>query len=64
MLNPDGVIIGNSRATLLGVDMNRQFLNNEDQDPKLNPVPTAIKELIGSLVREEKDKIVAFMDLH
>lgn len=25
MANPDGVIIGNTRTTLIGKDMNRQF---------------------------------------
>ncbi len=46
MLNPDGVIIGNTRTTLLGTDMNRQYNESEDMDPRLNPIPIAIKELI------------------
>lgn len=46
MLNPDGVIIGNTRTTLIGTDMNRQFQGQEGVDPKLNPVPNAVKEII------------------
>jgi hypothetical protein len=64
MLNPDGVIIGNTRTTLIGTDMNRQFLDDQEGDPKLNPVPIAVKDLIQSLIKEDKEKIVAFMDLH
>jgi hypothetical protein len=30
MLNPDGVVAGNYRSTLLGLDMNRQYKNNLD----------------------------------
>ena len=47
MCNPDGVIIGNYRTTLLGRDMNRCYaVPDEEEDVRLNPVPTAIKELI------------------
>lgn len=65
MCNPDGVIIGNTRTTLLGKDMNRQYSNEETEDePKLNPVPNAIKNMLDELVRQGKDKILAFWDLH
>ena len=64
MLNPDGVIVGNTRTTLLGTDMNRQYNESEEMDPRLNPVPIAIKELIQQLQKEDKDKILAFLDLH
>jgi hypothetical protein len=30
MCNPDGVIIGNHRTTLIGRDMNRQYSNNNN----------------------------------
>lgn len=64
MLNPDGVIIGNTRTTLIGSDMNRQFNENDEDNPRLNSVPIAIKELITRLVKEDKNKILAFLDLH
>lgn len=64
MCNPDGVIIGNTRATLLGKDMNRQYQPIEDEDPKLNPIPTAIREVLQQLIKDGKDKILAFWDLH
>lgn len=64
MLNPDGVIIGNTRTTLVGTDMNRQFGEDPDLDPKLNPVPIAVKQLIQGLIKGDREKIVAFIDLH
>ena len=64
MINPDGVIIGNTRATLIGKDMNRQYQPNDDEDPKLNPIPVAINELLTNLTREERDKILSFWDIH
>mmetsp|Transcript_35080 Transcript_35080/g.34102 ORF Transcript_35080/g.34102 Transcript_35080/m.34102 type:complete len:437 (+) Transcript_35080:907-2217(+) len=78
MCNPDGVILGNHRTTLVGRDMNRQYAGfarkdqdndqeeqeDRDQEDKLNPVPKAIKDLIGAYVKDDKDKILAFWDLH
>jgi murein tripeptide amidase MpaA len=62
MSNPDGVIIGNTRTTLIGKDMNRQFPQaqgnglvggaSQDNDlpqveeSKLNPIPYAIRDLL------------------
>lgn len=43
MLNPDGVIVGNFRNGLSGVDMNRQFL---ETDLTLLPEVKALKSLI------------------
>lgn len=45
--------------------MNRQYdTPSEDFDQRLNPIPTAIKEVISQLVKEDKNKILAFIDLH
>lgn len=41
MLNPDGVIHGNTRCSLLGVDLNRQWAK---PDPRLHPTVFGMKE--------------------
>ena len=46
MANPDGVIVGNNRSSLLGKDMNRQYNMMEEVDEKLAPVTTAIRKLV------------------
>ena len=38
MINPDGVIIGNSRCNLYGYDLNRQWKN-----PSLKSAPEILK---------------------
>lgn len=43
MLNPDGVIVGNYRCSLSGVDLNRQYVN---PNPKITPEISGIKDLI------------------
>lgn len=42
MLNPDGVIAGNSRGDLIGNDLNRCF-NAKNLDPKLVPMNVGIQ---------------------
>ena len=46
MVNVDGVILGNSRCTLAGVDPNRQW---HDPSPILPPVIYSIKEYVRFL---------------
>jgi len=60
MCNPDGVIIGNHRTSLLGKDMNRQYRGSDD--PKLNPVQISIKDLVTALQKD--NKVLAFIDVH
>ena len=36
MINPDGVVAGNSRTSYLGKDMNRLFLKNKSNDSEMN----------------------------
>ena len=43
MMNPDGVLLGNTRCTLLGADLNRSWDNNS---PHQHPILYAVKELI------------------
>lgn len=60
MINPDGVIIGNNRASLSGNDLNRQF-----QDPikYLYPEVYNIRQLI---IDSKENNITPFMfvDMH
>jgi cytosolic carboxypeptidase protein 2/3 len=43
ILNVDGVICGNYRASFAGVDINRMFIENVS--PKLNPEAFTLKKL-------------------
>ena len=43
ILNVDGVIAGNYRASFAGLDINRMFSNNANQ--RLNPESTYLKQL-------------------
>jgi len=42
-MNPEGVILGNSRVNVLGYDLNRQWLN---PDPDLNPEVNILKKVM------------------
>lgn len=57
MINPDGVTIGNSRSSLVGVDLNRRWAN-----PHCIAHPE-IHFLKGSML-ENNDKINIFCDFH
>ncbi len=60
MLNPDGVFVGNYRTGLLGLDLNRQF-HQHDED--LLPETTSLKMLVERL-QGEGGKVDFFLDLH
>ena len=74
MANPDGVIIGNTRTTLIGKDMNRQFPSSglgssNDKEPlaeesKLNPIPFAIREMLQQTLKTAEQGIHSFWDIH
>lgn len=51
MLNPDGVIVGNYRCSLAGLDLNRVW---QDPDPRLQPVITAFKSMIREFMHERE----------
>lgn len=59
MLNPDGVIQGNMRTDLCGVDMNRRWT---DSSPWLHPVMYACRNLV-TMIQEER-KVEVFCDIH
>lgn len=59
MLNPDGVIHGNYRCSLAGVDLNRKY-NNPDQ--LLHPTIFSMKSLLKNC---QKDRgVLLYLDLH
>jgi len=59
MLNPDGVIVGNYRSNLSGLDLNRQW-----QNPSLKQSPEiyAMKEMIRKTL--ECRDLHLFVDIH
>lgn len=59
MLNPDGVINGNYRCSLVGQDLNRRWKNSSKT---LHPENCATKRLIRAF-KKERD-IVFYCDLH
>lgn len=56
MLNPDGVIVGNYRTGLFGLDFNRQFKD------ELNKQPILLSFI--KLARDLKENLLAYIDLH
>jgi hypothetical protein len=59
MLNPDGVIHGNYRCSLMGTDLNRRYRKT---DPSLFPTVFALKKLLQA--SNEKRGVLLFLDLH
>jgi murein tripeptide amidase MpaA len=59
MLNPDGVIYGNYRCSLLGFDLNRKW---KDPDKILQPTIYHAKQTIKFLSQERE--IALFCDFH
>lgn len=59
MLNPDGVIIGNYRASLSGYDLNRQY---QAPSPKTFPEIFAIKQMLRKT--QECRRIELYCDFH
>lgn len=59
MLNPDGVIYGNYRCSLLGVDLNRKW---EKPNRLLHPEIHYAKQMIRNMHIERK--VILYCDLH
>ena len=59
MLNPDGVILGNSRTSILGFDLNRVWI---DPDPLAHPSIFNTKNFIKKF--NQKHEILVYLDLH
>ncbi|KAL4479175.1 hypothetical protein ABPG72_009005 [Tetrahymena utriculariae] len=60
MVNPDGVVVGNSRASVKGVDLNRGW---EACDSNVYPEIYCIKQRIQQL-NDENKSVFMFLDLH
>ena len=57
MVNPDGVILGNSRCNLYGYDLNRQWKN---PNAKISPEVVKLKNII----LKYEGRIEMFLDIH
>ena len=61
MMNPDGVINGNYRTSLIGKDLNRQWLKPSEATM---PSVYALKKLLHRLGSEKDASLDIFCDLH
>jgi hypothetical protein len=59
-MNPDGVVCGNYRNSVAGVDLNRQWINPE---PQFHPEVLGVKTLMTQ-IKEDKREIWIFCDIH
>jgi hypothetical protein len=59
MLNPDGVILGNTRTSAAGKDLNREFMSNKKE---LYPEVLHIKNFTAKIHR--KYGILMYIDFH
>lgn len=61
MVNADGVVVGNSRCSMVGKDMNRMFGHPNKQ---LAPEPYAMRQLVRDLLKIQSHKILSYLDVH
>lgn len=61
MLNPDGVILGNTRTGVAGKDLNRQYKKNADF---VFPEIIAIMDYIKKLKEKYNNKLLYVIDIH
>jgi len=59
MLNPDGVINGNYRCSLMGVDLNRKW---NEASKKFHPTIAYTKQMIRQFMKERE--VILFCDFH
>eukprot|EP00397_Hematodinium_sp_SG-2012_P007112 GEMP01007154.1.p1 GENE.GEMP01007154.1~~GEMP01007154.1.p1 ORF type:complete len:735 (+),score=139.92 GEMP01007154.1:230-2434(+) len=59
MLNPDGVVVGNYRSSLCGLDLNRQW---QEPSKRLTPTIFFVKQMIQRLCEDRE--VVLYMDIH
>lgn len=51
MLNPDGVVVGNYRCSLAGLDLNRVW---QEPDARLQPAIAGLKGLLRAFMQERE----------
>ncbi|KAI6650634.1 hypothetical protein LOD99_7684 [Oopsacas minuta] len=61
MLNPDGVVLGNYRCSLLGEDLNRQW---EEPSPFLHPTIYHTKSLLQVFDKDPEIRLDFYIDIH
>ena len=59
MLNPDGVVVGNYRTSLAGLDLNRVY---KKPSQELCPTIWSIKKMIQEMMEERE--VILYVDLH
>eukprot|EP00747_Dinoflagellata_sp_TGD_P064225 gnl/TRDRNA2_/TRDRNA2_153809_c1_seq1.p1 gnl/TRDRNA2_/TRDRNA2_153809_c1~~gnl/TRDRNA2_/TRDRNA2_153809_c1_seq1.p1 ORF type:complete len:878 (-),score=143.06 gnl/TRDRNA2_/TRDRNA2_153809_c1_seq1:50-2368(-) len=59
MLNPDGVVVGNYRCSLAGMDLNRQW---SDPSRKLHPTIFFCKSMMRHLMDDRE--VILYIDIH
>lgn len=61
MLNVDGVIMGNHRCSIVGMDLNRDYLNPSHE---MSPVLFALKRILSSTVSVYQRHVIMAADFH
>lgn len=61
MINADGVIVGNTRCSFIGRDVNRMFGH---PNQKLAPEPYYLRNLVRELQKTDKYKVAFYLDVH
>ena len=57
MLNPDGVIVGNTRCNLAGADLNRQVGNKQDRNQMYYYLIIILGHLVSSIMSILKSNV-------
>lgn len=61
MINVDGVVMGNHRCSLVGVDLNRDYLRPSGDE---NPVLYALKSILSYMTGAGRRRVVVGADFH
>lgn len=65
MINVDGVVAGNYRCSLIGKDMNRLYLQSDQEEiHQLNKLLMPEIVAMMKLIKANKENLLAFIDIH